>query len=327
MQIAIVGLGRMGQNMAKRLLDAGHLVVGYDRSPQVRADMNESNMVVVNSLQEIHGVLKPPRVVWVMVTHGDPTHQVIQQLKQVLEFGDIVVDGGNSHFVDSIKHNKDLSHSGINFLDVGVSGGVFGLKRGYCLMAGGDEKIFWHLEPIFKSLAPGEHAASKTKNRKVNHSSAHQGYYYCGKSGSGHYVKMVHNAIEYGMMQSFAEGFELLKNADVKHLPEEQQFYFDLREISELWRRGSVVGSWLLDLLSHALHQDPHLDSFFGHVPDSGEGRWALMEAIKQNTPSPNLANSLFTRFRSRQEQSFSEKTLSALRKEFGGHSEDQDKK
>lgn len=327
MDLAIIGLGRMGQNMAKRLIQDGHHVVAYDRSPAACRDMATLGAIIPVSLDELKGLLKTPRVAWIMVPHGAPTNHVINELGGIFEKGDIIIDGGNSHFLDSIKHYERLAQSGIHFVDVGVSGGVFGLERGYCLMAGGDEKAFLTLEPILKSLAPGEQAAPKTKNRLTNESSAHEGYYYCGKSGSGHYVKMIHNAIEYGMMQSYAEGLELLKNASVEHLPENQRFNFNLKEITEVWRRGSVVGSWLLDLLAHALHADPHFDAFSGQVPDSGEGRWALMEAIKQNTPAPNLANSLFTRFRSRQTNPFAEKSLSALRKEFGGHSEHQDKK
>jgi 6-phosphogluconate dehydrogenase len=260
-----------------------------------------------------------------MVPHGDPVDQVVAELSAIFGKDDVIIDGGNSHFLESIKRHEKLKEKGIYFLDIGVSGGVFGLERGYCLMAGGDQKAFHHVEPILKSLAPGEEAAHKTASRTSNASTAHLGYYYCGKSGSGHYVKMIHNAIEYGMMQSYAEGLELLKNADAKHLSESQQFDFDLREVTELWRRGSVVGSWLLDLLANALHKDPNLEAFSGQVSDSGEGRWALMEAIKQNTPAPNLANSLFTRFRSRQQNPFAEKSLSALRKEFGGHSEHKD--
>jgi 6-phosphogluconate dehydrogenase len=325
MQIAIIGLGRMGQNMAKRLMSDGHEIVAYDQSPAARAEMAKLGVSTPESLPELKTLLKSPRIAWLMVPHGDPVDQVIATLSGIFSKNDVIIDGGNSNFLESIKRGDKLKEKGIHFLDIGVSGGVFGLERGYCLMAGGDAKAFNHIEPILKSLAPGEEAASKTKSRTTNASPAHLGYYYCGKSGSGHYVKMIHNAIEYGMMQSYAEGLELLKNANGEHLPKAQQFDFDLKEITELWRRGSVVGSWLLDLIANALHKDPTLDAFSGQVSDSGEGRWALIEAIKQNTPAPNLANSLFTRFRSRQQKPFAEKSLSALRKEFGGHSEHQD--
>lgn len=326
MQIAMIGLGRMGQNMAKRLLNDNHEIVAFDQSSSACAEMAQQGATVTATIAELAQHLKAPRVAWIMVPHGDPVDQVIAELAQVFSQGDCIIDGGNSHFIDSIKRSQALSEKGIDFLDIGVSGGVFGLARGYCLMAGGNKKAFDLIEPVLKSLAPGEKAAEKTVSRQQNHSSAHEGYFYCGKSGAGHYVKMIHNAIEYGMMQAYAEGFELLHNANMAELPKNQQYDFDLREISELWRRGSVVGSWLLDLMANALHKDEDLSSFSGQVSDSGEGRWALMEAIKQGTSAPSLANALFTRFRSRKINPFSEKSLSALRKEFGGHSEHQGK-
>jgi 6-phosphogluconate dehydrogenase len=322
MHIGIIGLGRMGLNMAKRLIGNGHTISGYNRSVEGRSEIQKLGAKTPASIEELVGQLKAPRVVWIMVPHGDPVTQVINQLTQLLEPQDIIIDGGNSHFTETIKRAHELKKYDLNFLDVGVSGGIFGLERGYCLMIGGDKNNFTYLEPIFSSLAPGEDAAVRTKNRDHNFSTANLGYYHCGPHGSGHFVKMVHNAIEYGIMQSYAEGLELLKNAAAPTLPQEQKFNLDIREITELWRRGSVIGSWLLDLMAVALHADQELASFNGSVPDSGEGRWALMEAIKQNTPAPNLANSLFTRFRSRQERSFAERALSALRKEFGGHSE-----
>lgn len=327
MQLALIGLGRMGQNMAKRLMAHGHEIIGFDQSPEALKQSAQAHINTVSSINELLSRLESPRKAWIMVPHGEPTDRVITELGDIFQAGDFIIDGGNSHFESSIKHHADLKTKNINFVDVGVSGGVFGLERGYCLMVGGDKNSFDVLEPIFKSLAPGEQANSQTPNRTENFSSAHMGYHYCGKSGAGHYVKMIHNAIEYGMMQSYAEGFELLKNAAVEHLPPPQQYDFDVREIAELWRRGSVVGSWLLDLLSHALHQDPEFSNFSGQVSDSGEGRWALMEAIKQHTSTPSLAGSLFTRFSSRKENAFQLKTLSALRKEFGGHGEHQGKK
>lgn len=322
MQIALIGLGRMGHNMAKRLMKDGHQLVVYDQSADARRDAVKLGAKEATTVKDLKTLLISPRVAWVMVPHGSAVDQVVDELCSIFEPGDIIIDGGNSHFLQSIERGILLSKQGINFLDVGVSGGVFGLERGYCLMVGGDQQTFIHVEPILKSLAPGENAAVGTVNRQPNHSPAHLGYLHCGPHGAGHYVKMVHNAIEYGMMQSYAEGFELLKNADAESLPKTQRFLFDVREISELWRRGSVINSWLLDLLAEALHKDPQLSGFLGHVPDSGEGRFALTEAIKQGTPAPNLANALFTRFRSRQNHPFAEKSLSALRHEFGGHQE-----
>lgn len=322
MEIGLIGLGRMGLNMAKRLLKNQHDLVVYDPAPIAKDQLMGGKVRVAQSIAELKTMLRPPRTAWIMVPHGAPTDAVINDLRQTFEHGDIIVDGGNSHFLTSIERHNQLKAQGVHFLDVGVSGGIFGVERGYCLMIGGDAPIVSQLEPIFRALAPGYDAASPTKERTTNFSTAHEGYYHCGPSGAGHYVKMIHNAIEYGMMQSYAEGLELMANASSTALPEQQRYDFDVREICELWRRGSVVNSWLLDLLASAFHKSPELKEFSGMVPDSGEGRWALMEAIKQGTPSPNLANSLFTRFRSRQQEPVAEKSLSALRKEFGGHSE-----
>lgn len=322
MQIALIGLGRMGHNMATRLIKDGHQLVVYDRSEQARAELAKIGATPASSIKEMAALLKAPRAAWIMVPHGDPVNEVVSQLKAAFEPGDIIIDGGNSPFLESIKRYDELKKLGLHFVDVGVSGGIFGLERGYCLMVGGDQDAFNYLSPVFASLAPGEKAAPMTPGRQGSSSTADQGFYYCGKAGSGHYVKMIHNAIEYGIMQSYAEGLELLKNANVDYLPLEQRYDFNLTEITELWRRGSVIGSWLLDLMALALHQDKDLSGFSGQVPDSGEGRWALEEAIKQRTPAPNLANSLFTRFRSRQNAPWAERSLSALRKEFGGHEE-----
>lgn len=321
MQLAMIGLGRMGRNMAERLMKNNHSVVVYDQSASARKTLVDMGAIESESILSIKNHLRGPRVIWMMVPH-DVVDNVINELVPHLDHGDIVIDGGNSHFLSSIERNKNLLGKGLHFVDVGVSGGVFGLERGYCLMVGGEQKICEYLEPIFSALAPGEDAAIKTKSRKQTHTTAHKGYFHCGPAGAGHYVKMIHNAIEYGMMQSYAEGLEILKNASSANLSSEQHFDFDVAEICELWRRGSVINSWLLDLVADALAKDPHLDGFTGNVPDSGEGRWALFEAIKQGTPSPNLASALFTRFRSRAQTTFAEKTLSALRKEFGGHSE-----
>lgn len=319
MQIALIGLGRMGQNMAKRLLKDGHELWVCDPSAIAQETVAKLGANVTN-ISELGRVLKPPRVAWMMVPH-EVVKILVPELKSQFSAGDIVVDGGNSHFLDSIARAEEFRAAGIDFLDVGVSGGIFGLERGYCLMVGGEAKAFDALTPIFSSLAPKKDSVTPTKARHHN-SPAEEGFFHCGKSGAGHYVKMIHNAIEYGMMQSMAEGLDLLKNASHPGIAEAQRYDFDLKEICELWRRGSVVSSWLLDLMAEALHKDEKLDSFSGNVPDSGEGRWALLEALKQGTPAPALADSLFTRFRSRQSQSFAEKSLSALRREFGGHSE-----
>ncbi len=322
MELGLIGLGRMGLNMAKRLSDDKHRLAVYDSAPDALQKVAGMPVQFAASIAELKNKLTPPRAAWIMVPHGDPTDAVINELAKQFEPGDIVIDGGNSHFLTSIARMELLKKHGINFLDVGVSGGVFGLERGYCLMIGGEKSVADALTPIFRSLAPGENTAPPTKSRTTNFSTAQEGYYYCGPSGAGHYVKMIHNAIEYGLMQAYAEGLELLGNANGTELPEKQRYDFDLREICELWRRGSVVSSWLLDLMSDALYQSPTLTEFSGMVPDSGEGRWALIEAIKQATPVPNIASALFTRFRSRQTAPLAERSLSALRKEFGGHSE-----
>lgn len=320
MQIAMIGLGRMGHNMVKRLINCGHQLIVYDQDQQARRSLSEFGAIEATSIKDLSRLLSRPRIIWIMVPHQF-VDEVITELRNICENEDIIIDGGNSHFLASVNHNIQLKKSGLRFVDVGVSGGVFGLDRGYCLMIGSDQKTFDTLEPIFKSLAPGEQTASKTPGRK-DIGTAHQGYFRCGDPGAGHYVKMIHNAIEYGMMQSYAEGLDLLKNANLKHLPSHESFDFDIKEICELWRRGSVINSWLLDLLTNALHKDGELANFHGHVPDSGEGRFALMEAIKQGTPTPNLASALFTRFRSQKKLSFAEQSLSAMRNEFGGHQE-----
>lgn len=322
MDLAIIGLGRMGLNMMRRLQEHGHRVVAFDRSPEAREKARAFCKTAVSSISEIKNHLAGPRIAWVMVPHGAPTDAVVDELAQTFEHGDIIIDGGNSHFLSSIARAKTLSAKKINFVDVGVSGGVFGLERGYCLMVGGDEKVVSMLTPIFSALAPKTEVVAATKSRTQPQSTAHLGYLHCGPVGAGHYVKMIHNAIEYGMMQAYAEGLDVLSNASSTDLAEDQRYSFDLREICELWRRGSVVSSWLLDLLADALHKDPTLENFSGQVPDSGEGRFALMEAIKQGTPSPGLTHALFTRFRSRQTRPLAERALSALRKEFGGHDE-----
>ena len=293
MRLGMVGLGRMGGNMSIRLLRKGHDVVGYARSEESRGRVARQGANAVTSLEELVSVLDAPRAVWLMVPAGDPTENTVTRLGELLEAGDIIVDGGNSLFRDSLRRAAELSKKGIMFVDAGVSGGIWGLEEGYCLMLGGEQDAVNRLEPVLTALAP------------------EKGWARVGPSGSGHFVKMVHNGIEYGLLQSFGEGFEIL-NASVYDL--------DLSQVAELWRRGSVVRSWLLDLLAAALSKDPELARVKGYVEDSGEGRWAVLSAIDENVPAPVTALSLFARFSSRQEESFSAKVIAALRREFGGH-------
>ena len=293
MRLGMVGLGRMGGNMSIRLLRRGHEVVGYARSEESRGRVARHGANAVTSLEELVSVLDRPRAVWLMVPAGDPTENTVTRLGELLEAGDIIVDGGNSLFRDSLRRAAELSKNGIMFVDAGVSGGIWGLEEGYCLMLGGEQDAVNRLEPVLSALAP------------------EGGWARVGPSGSGHFVKMVHNGIEYGLLQSFGEGFEIL-NASVYDL--------DLSQVADLWRRGSVVRSWLLDLLAAALSKDPELARVKGYVEDSGEGRWTVLSAIDENVPAPVTALSLFARFASRQEESFSAKVIAALRREFGGH-------
>ena len=293
MQLGMVGLGRMGGNMTKRLLQGGHEVVGFARSAHSVSEVVEHGAIGAGSLEELVEKLDPPRVVWVMVPAGDPTVQTIASLAELLVTDDVIVDGGNSRYTDSIERARSLGERGITFVDAGVSGGIWGLEEGYCLMVGCDEPTFEKLEPIFETLAPTS------------------GYARVGPNGAGHFVKMVHNGIEYGLMQSFAEGFELLKAAD---------FGVDVSQVADLWRHGSVVRSWLLDLAARALAQDPDLADIAPYVEDSGEGRWTVEAAVEHGVPTPAIALALFARFASRQDDSFGAKMLAALRREFGGH-------
>ncbi|MDO8614500.1 MAG: decarboxylating 6-phosphogluconate dehydrogenase [Dehalococcoidia bacterium] len=293
MQIAMIGLGRMGANMTLRLLAGGHEVVVYDRNPEAAAALKDSGAAPALSLEELVKRLKPPRHVWIMVPAGLPVTQTIAALVPLMAPGDAIIDGGNSNYHDSVARAQALAEKGLHFMDVGTSGGVWGLKNGYCLMIGGDEAVFRRLEPVFKTLAPAG------------------GYGYMGPAGAGHYVKMVHNGIEYGLLQAYAEGFELL---------DASTYDLDLRRIAALWSQGSVVRSWLLELAEIALEKDPKLASIAGFVEDSGEGRWTVQEAIDRGVPATVLAYSLFARFRSRQQESFGAKLIAALREQFGGH-------
>ncbi|MGH9898345.1 MAG: phosphogluconate dehydrogenase (NAD(+)-dependent, decarboxylating) [Pyrinomonadaceae bacterium] len=322
MQIGIVGLGRMGGNMARRLLQGGHECVVYNRTPDKVEQLAKEGAVGAGSLQDLIGKLKAPRAVWLMVPAGDITETTVLEAGKLLEAGDCVIDGGNSYFKDDVRRAKVLESRGIHYLDVGTSGGIWGFERGYCLMIGGPESTVKRLDPIFKTLAPGVGTIPLTVERKGKKSTAEEGYIHCGPVGAGHFVKMIHNGIEYGMMQAYAEGFDILRNATSQELPVDHRYDFDLADIAEVWRRGSVVASWLLDLASMALAESPQLSEYSGYVQDSGEGRWTIMAALEEAVPADVLSAALYTRFRSRQEHTFAEKVLSALRKKFGGHTE-----
>jgi len=321
MQLGMVGMGKMGGNMARRLTRDGHEVVALDLDAAKIAELGKEGIKGATDLPGFIALLNKPRVVWLMVPSGDATESMVNQISEHFEAGDILIDGGNSYFKDDVRRAEALKAKGIHYCDVGTSGGVWGLERGYCLMVGADPDVFAHLESIFKTLAPGQGNVEPTPGRPSN-TTAHLGYLHCGPVGSGHFVKMVHNGIEYGLMQAYGEGFDIMRNADSKALPANIQYNLNLGEIAELWRRGSVVSSWLLDLSAIALAQDPNLEGFTGFVQDSGEGRWTIMAAIEESVPADVLTASLFVRFRSRQEHTFTEKMLSAMRKQFGGHVE-----
>jgi 6-phosphogluconate dehydrogenase len=322
MQIGMIGLGRMGGNMARRLLRGGHQVVVYDMSADSIAKLAGEGAVGTKSLQDFVAELTPPRAAWVMIPAGDATETTVMALAGLLQTGDAIIDGGNSYFKDDVRRAKQLAPQGIQYLDVGTSGGVWGIDRGYCLMIGGPAEAAKRLDPIFKTLAPGQGKIPHTPGREKLGGTAEQGYLYCGPSGAGHFVKMVHNGIEYGLMQAYAEGFDIFRNASSKEVPEDIRYELNLPDIAEVWRRGSVVGSWLLDLTAIALAQNPTLSNYSGFVQDSGEGRWTVMAAVEEAVPADVLTAALYTRFRSRQEHTFAEKILSAMRHQFGGHVE-----
>ncbi|NVB85392.1 MAG: decarboxylating 6-phosphogluconate dehydrogenase [Kofleriaceae bacterium] len=322
MQIGMIGLGRMGANMARRLMRGGHQCVVYDRSPTAVAAMSSEGASGADSLATVVSRLAAPRVVWVMVPAGAPTEQTVMALGDLMSSGDIIIDGGNSFFKDDVRRGQILAKKGIRYVDAGTSGGVAGLERGYCLMVGGDADAFAHIEPILKTLAPGRGDISRTPGRDKVGGTAEEGYLHCGPTGSGHFVKMVHNGIEYGVMQAIAEGFDIMKGASNPTVAPEHRFDLPLRDVAELWRRGSVLTSWLLDLTAKAMLDDPQLAKFVGTVEDSGEGRWTVMTAVEEAVPAEVIAAALFTRFRSRQDHTFAEKVLSAMRFQFGGHVE-----
>jgi 6-phosphogluconate dehydrogenase len=333
MQIGMIGLGRMGANMVKRLLKGGHQCVVYDRSVKAAEDLAKEGAVGARSLSEFIEKLTPPRPVWLMIPAAF-VDSSIEELLPLIQKNDILIDGGNSYYIDDIRRANELREKGIHYVDVGTSGGVWGLERGYCQMIGGEKEIVSHLDPIFKTLAPGPGAVSLTPG-KSGSSTAEQGYLHCGPSGAGHFVKMVHNGIEYGLMAAYAEGLNVLHHANIGKLDhvkdaettplrnaDHYQYDFNLADITELWRRGSVVASWLLDLTAAALAEQPQLEKFSGRVSDSGEGRWTVQAAVEEGVPAPVLSAALYQRFSSRGEGDFGNKVLSALRFQFGGHVE-----
>jgi 6-phosphogluconate dehydrogenase len=322
MQLGMIGLGRMGGNIVRRLMRAGHSCVVYDKSADAVRGLASEGAAPSRDLADFVHRLDKPRAVWVMLPAGAITHATIVELADLLEPGDILIDGGNSFFQDDVRHAEMLNGKRIRYLDVGTSGGVWGLERGYCMMIGGDREAADHLDPIFAALAPGRGTIPPTPGREGRDPRVEQGYIYCGPAGAGHFVKMVHNGIEYGLMQAYAEGFDILRNVNSPAVPENRRYKLELPDVAEVWRRGSVVSSWLLDLTAIALAEDSELGEFSGHVEDSGEGRWTIQAAIDQAVPAEVLSAALYTRFRSRQDHTFAEKILSAMRKQFGGHQE-----
>jgi 6-phosphogluconate dehydrogenase len=335
MQLGIIGLGRMGANIVRRLIRHGHECVVFNRSPEKVKQLAAQGAIATFDLTDLVNQLAKPRAIWLMLPAGEPTEQAIEQLAELLEPGDILIDGGNTHYIDDIRRAKELALKGIHYVDVGTSGGVWGLERGYCQMIGGETEVVSHLDPIFKTLAPGRGNIPRTPGREKVNSTAEEGYLHCGSNGSGHFTKMVHNGIEYGLMAAYAEGMNILHHANVGkqnqstnaetsplRYPEYYQYEFDIAEIAEVWRRGSVVGSWLLDLTAIALLENPTLEDFSGRISDSGEGRWTITAAIDEGTPVPVLSAALYQRFTSRGEGEFAQKLLSAMRYQFGGHLE-----
>jgi len=322
MQLGMIGLGRMGANIVRRLQKAGHQGVVWDRDPKPGEALAKEGAISASSLEDLVSKLTAPRAIWVMLPAGEATGSTIDALAALVSPGDVIIDGGNSFWKDDIRRGRALAKQGVHFLDVGTSGGVWGLERGYCMMIGGEADVVKRLDPIFAALAPGKGDVPLTRGREGRDPRVEQGYMHTGPHGAGHFVKMVHNGIEYGLMQAYAEGFDILQNADKLAVADESKFDFDMADIAEVWRRGSVVTSWLLDLTSSALAQEKTLESYTGYIEDSGEGRWTIQAAIDEAVPAEVLSAALYTRFRSRQQHTFAEKVISAMRKGFGGHVE-----
>jgi 6-phosphogluconate dehydrogenase len=318
----MIGLGRMGANMVRRAMRGGHKCAVFDLNPQSVDGLVKEGALGAKTMDELVDKLSKPRAVWVMVPAGEPTEKSVRALAERMSAGDTIIDGGNSYFKDDIRRAAMLAQKGIHYVDVGTSGGVWGLERGYCMMIGGDKASVVRLDPLLKTLAPGRGDVPRTPGRGALGGTAEEGYLHVGPAGAGHFVKMIHNGIEYGLMQAYAEGFDILRGARSNELPPEQRYTLDVADIAELWRRGSVVGSWLLDLVSMALVENSDLSNFTGSVQDSGEGRWTVAAAIEEAVPADVLTSALYTRFRSRQDHTFAEKVLSAMRSKFGGHLE-----
>jgi len=322
MRLAVIGLGKMGANISRRLMRGGHEVVGFDRNADAARALVSEGATAAASIEDAAAKLQSPRIFWLMLPAGAPTEETIASLKSIAEAGDIVIDGGNSFFKDDVRRHRECAAAGIHYVDVGTSGGVWGLERGYCLMVGGDPAVIESLDPIFETLAPGTGSITRTPDRDGRDGRTERGYIHAGPAGAGHFVKMVHNGIEYGLMQAYAEGFELLKGRNSAALPEDERFEINLPDVAEVWRRGSVISSWLLDLCAQELARDPALDGFSGHVADSGEGRWTVEAAMEEAVPANVLTAALFARYRSRTDNPFADKLLSAMRHGFGGHVE-----
>ena len=320
MQLGIVGLGRMGGNIGRRLMKKGHPIVVYDRSEEARSILAKEGATSTDSLGSLVASLSTPRTVWLMLPAGSPTEETVTALSELLTSGDTIIDGGNSFYKDDIRRGKELEKKGVHYVDVGTSGGVWGLERGYCMMIGSSRGVFERLDPLFNSLAPGYGSIERTRGRSAPDNRAERGYIHAGPVGAGHFVKMIHNGIEYGLMQAYAEGFDIMKNKTSDALPDDQRFDLNLADIAEVWRRGSVISSWLLDLTAMALAGDHTLEEFTGAVADSGEGRWTIDAAVEQGVSAPVLASALFARFRSQDKDTYSDRLISALRFGFGGH-------
>ncbi len=322
MELGIIGLGRMGGNISQRLMRAGHKTVVYDRNPDAVHGLEGKGASASTGLADMVKQLTPPRAIWVMLPSGKITEETVMELAGLMQPGDIIIDGGNSNYKDDIRRAATLREKGMIYIDVGTSGGIWGIDRGYCMMIGGDKAAVTHLDPIFATLAPGIGTIERTPHRDGRDPRAEQGYIHAGPAGAGHFVKMIHNGIEYGLMQAYAEGFDILKHKNSDELPEAQRFDLNLTDISEVWRRGSVVSSWLLDLTAIALAKNDTLSDYQGEVADSGEGRWTIEAAIEEGVPAPVLSTSLYARFESRRQGAFPNKLLSAMRAGFGGHVE-----